>query len=53
MLIEYVGPSAAVTIASTGQQAVRGEPLEVVEEVAVRLCEQSTWQKVANDDEEE
>ncbi len=43
MLIVYVGPSPAVIIAESGQEATRGEPLEVGDVLAGRLLEQDVW----------
>lgn len=45
MLIKYVGPCAAgVTIAATRQHAPQGEPVEVPDEVAAGLLDQSVWE---------
>jgi hypothetical protein len=41
--ITYIGPSDAVEIPDPPLLAVRGEPVEVPDELAKRLLEQSCW----------
>ncbi len=43
MLVVYNGPIDAVEVPAANCIAVRGEPIEVPDEVGVSLIEQGTW----------
>lgn len=43
MLVVYSGPIDAVEIPAANCIAVRGEPIEVPDEVGKSLCQQDTW----------
>lgn len=44
MKIKYVGPSAEVEIAATGQSVERGGSVDVPDDIGKSLCEQDTWE---------
>jgi len=46
MKLKYVGLSASVQIAATGQTVARGETVEVKADVARELAKQSVWKKI-------
>lgn len=50
MLIVFVGPEAARVIVDTGQTAVRGEPVDVRDDVAEALLRQTVWREAAGDE---
>lgn len=43
MLVVYSGPIDAVEVPAANCIAVRGEPIEVPDEVGKSLCQQDTW----------
>lgn len=43
MLVVYSGPIDAVEVPAANCIAVRGEPVEVPDEVGKSLCQQDTW----------
>ncbi|PWK81731.1 hypothetical protein C8D88_116143 [Lentzea atacamensis] len=46
MLVVYGGPTDAVEVPAANCVAVRGEPVEVPDEVGKSLLEQDTWSEV-------
>lgn len=46
MRVVYDGPIDAVEIPEANAIAVRGEPIEVPDDLGKRLCEQATWSEV-------
>lgn len=53
MKIRYLGPEAKRTIPATGQSVERDQVIDVKQQIARRLLQQSVWEKVNEDKEEE